>query len=79
MGTFGNFPEPVWYDPHGAANILSLYTFSKHYTVTYDSSQDNTFHMTNAYGDPTIFHPLGLDCMLIIAHPDCTGPLSAWL
>jgi hypothetical protein len=24
MGTLGNFPEPVWYNPSGIANILSL-------------------------------------------------------
>ncbi len=60
MGTFGDFPEQVWYDPHGATNILSLYTVSKYYAVTYDSSQDDTFHVTNAQGDTYHFAPTGM-------------------
>jgi len=71
MGTFGDFPEQVWYDPHGAANILSLYTVSKHYAVTYDSSQDDTFHVTNAQGDTYHFAPTGLG---LYAH-QCTPGL----
>jgi len=60
MGTIGNFPEQVWYDPHRVANILSLYTVSKHYVVTYNSSQDDTFHLTNAQGNTYHFAPTRL-------------------
>ncbi len=38
MGYLGNFPEPVWYDPNGIANILSLNRVKQHYEVQYKSS-----------------------------------------
>ncbi|GAX19421.1 hypothetical protein FisN_4Lu403 [Fistulifera solaris] len=50
MGYLGSFPEPVWYDPGGIANILSLFVVQKYYHVTFDSSKDNSFkvHLANA-------------------------------
>jgi len=60
MGMFGNFPEQVWYDLHGATNILSLYTVSKYYAVMYDSSQDDTFHVTNTQGNTYHLAPTGM-------------------
>ena len=43
MGWIGSFPEPVWYDPGGAANIMSLQVVTKHYDVFYDSTNGNKF------------------------------------
>jgi hypothetical protein len=39
QGYFGNYPQhPVWYNPKGVANILSLANVTKHYRVTMDSA-----------------------------------------
>jgi hypothetical protein len=35
-GYLGNYPYPVWYNPNGIANILSLFNISKAYRVTGD-------------------------------------------
>jgi hypothetical protein len=43
MGTLGNFPEPVWYNPSGIANILSLNSMKKYYRVIYDNSIEDCF------------------------------------
>ena len=34
QGWLGNFPEPVWYNPNGVANIMSLFVVKKYYRVT---------------------------------------------
>jgi hypothetical protein len=31
MGYLGDFLEPVWYDPKGVADILSLFIVQKYY------------------------------------------------
>jgi hypothetical protein len=33
MGYLGDFPEPVWYDPKGVANILLLFIIQKYCQV----------------------------------------------
>ncbi|MFM7186385.1 MAG: hypothetical protein ACKO14_01070, partial [Armatimonadota bacterium] len=38
QGELPGYPEPVWYHPEGAANILSLRNMSKHYRIVFDSS-----------------------------------------
>ena len=48
QGRLGNFPEPVWYNPKGVANILSLNSVKKHDRVTYDSAGSDTFVVTDA-------------------------------
>jgi hypothetical protein len=48
QGRLGNFPEPVWYNPKGVENILSLNSVKKHYRVTYDSAESDTFMVTDA-------------------------------
>ena len=37
-GYFGSFPEPVWFNPKGIANILSKYLLAQHYHVWYDNN-----------------------------------------
>jgi hypothetical protein len=49
-GYLGSFPEPVWYDPRGIANILSLFIVQKYYHVTYDSAVDNAFRVKLGQG-----------------------------
>jgi len=37
-GYFDMYPEPVWYNPKGIANILSLHNVASHYHVAFDNS-----------------------------------------
>jgi hypothetical protein len=45
LGQFGDFPEPVWYNPDGVATILLLYIVSQYYWVTMDTKHDNTMYI----------------------------------
>ena len=47
----GNFPEAVWYDPTGVANIMSLALVKEYYRVSYDSESDNAFYIHLPNGD----------------------------
>ena len=40
QGYFGSYPEPVWYNPSGLANIMSLNNVSKYYQLTMDTMSD---------------------------------------
>jgi hypothetical protein len=53
----GDFPEPVWYNPKGVANILSLNSVKRHYQVKYDSEGDDTFIVTDGTGRELHFKP----------------------
>jgi hypothetical protein len=44
QGYFGNYPYPVWYNPKGVANILSLYNVTKHYRVTANGQLEEPCH-----------------------------------
>jgi hypothetical protein len=59
MGWFGDFPEPVWYNPKGVANILSLFIMTKYYHVLLDSKKDNALIVLKPNGDTTRFVPTG--------------------
>jgi hypothetical protein len=54
QGRLGSFPEPVWYNPKGVANILSLNSVKKYYRVTYDSAGGDTFVVTDAINSFTL-------------------------
>ena len=56
-GTLGDFPEPVWYNPKGIANILSLYSVQTHYRVTMDTADDDHIHVHHHDGSTTKFQP----------------------
>jgi hypothetical protein len=57
MGYLGDFPEPVWYDFKGVANILSLFIVQKYYQVLYDSRKDNSFIVSMPNKTKFCFHP----------------------
>jgi hypothetical protein len=57
QGRLGNFPEPVWYNPKGVANILSLNSVKKYYKVTYDSNEGDAFIVTDDQGLKLHFTP----------------------
>ena len=43
IGTLQGYDRPVWYDPRGIANILSMSNVAKKYKVTFDSQKGNKF------------------------------------
>lgn len=59
VGYFANIPKPIWYNPHGTANILSLHRMRKHFHITYNSLATKGFHMRMQNGDILRFRPSG--------------------
>ena len=57
QGYLGDYPEPVWYDPDGVANIMSLRNLTKHYRVTMDSAVSNSLSVHKDNGDIYAFTP----------------------
>ena len=55
---FGDYPTPVWYDPGGPANILSLGEVMKQFRVTMDSEQEHSINMYTTDGRLIKFTPL---------------------
>ena len=43
IGELPGYSSPVWYNPKGVANILSLGLLQKHHLVTYNSQDGNKF------------------------------------
>ena len=56
-GWLGDFPEPVWYIPHGVANIMSLFIVKKYYRVRYDSMKQDAMLVTKPDGTTMSFRP----------------------
>ena len=56
-GTLGDFPEPVWYNPKGIANFLSLHSVRAHYRITMDTAEDDHIHVHHHNGSTTTFRP----------------------
>jgi hypothetical protein len=64
-GWLGDFPEPVWYNPDGVANIMSLFVIKKYYRVRYDSNRQDALLVTKPNGGTMVFFPspaLRKDC-----------------
>ena len=57
QGCFGSYPYPVWYNPRGVANILSLANVTKHYRVTMDSSNSPMIAVHRQDGTVINFEP----------------------
>jgi hypothetical protein len=51
QGYLGDYPYPVWYNPNGVANILSLSNVADNYQVTMDTKRSNgiTVHTCNGF------------------------------
>jgi uncharacterized membrane protein YgcG len=56
-GWLGDFPEPVWYNPKGVANILSLFVVKQYYRVQYDSVHQDAITVTKPDGRTWVFEP----------------------
>ena len=59
QGYFGNYPHPVWYNPKGVANILSLANVTKYYRVTMDSSSSPSMTVHRSDNTTIPFEPSG--------------------
>ena len=55
---FGDYPVPVWYDPEGPANILSMDEVMDNYRVSMDSQEERCINLHTAYGHIVKFAPL---------------------
>ncbi|CAJ1950718.1 unnamed protein product [Cylindrotheca closterium] len=42
-GFFGDYPEAVWFNPKGIANIFSFHNMNKHCNITYDNAATDRF------------------------------------
>ena len=75
-GYLGDFPEPMWFDPGGVANVLSLHIIIKYYRVFYDSNVSDEF-IVEVSSDTTLrFTPTAKG---LYAYLGCQGPQStAW-
>jgi hypothetical protein len=56
-GLLGDYPERVWFNPHGIANILLLDNVSQHYRVTMDTSKSNSITLHRNDGSLIHFSP----------------------
>jgi hypothetical protein len=70
MGTLGEFPEKVWYDPEARANILSLHSVKQHYRVRYDSEKDDAIIVNTPDGRDYRFVPHGKGLYAYQRDPD---------
>ena len=57
QGYFGSYPEPVWHNPSGLANIMSLNNVSKYYQLTMDTMSDAAILLHRSDGSSMRFIP----------------------
>ena len=58
-GYFSSYPEPVWFNPHGIANIMSLDNVAKYFRITMDTEADNAMLLHKDDGLTMKFTPTG--------------------
>ena len=77
MGYFGSYPELVWYNPQGTANIMSLANVSKYYQIKMDTSAENCITLIETNQNTISFtlttmglccHQLALEQALLLFH-----------
>ena len=57
MGFLGDYPQPVWFNPHGGANIMSMFIISQLYHLSMNTRQASAILMHHHYGSVTEFTP----------------------
>ena len=57
MGYLGDYPLPVWYNPDGSANIMSMYNISQQYHLSMNTQKANATLMKHHNGNVTVFTP----------------------
>ena len=55
MGYLGTYPESVWFNPGGVANILSQNNVAQHFRLTMDTQVENSISLHRVNGDPLVF------------------------
>ena len=45
QANMGDYPLPVWYNPSGGVNILSLHNVQDHYRCTMDTKKENSINV----------------------------------
>ena len=58
-GYFGSYPEPVWFNPHGIASIMSLDNVAKYFSITMATEADNAMLLHKDDGLTMKFAPTG--------------------
>ena len=53
QGYLGSYPKPVWFNPEGIANLMSLHNMQWYYQVTLNTTEDNAFYINNDGGHRT--------------------------
>ena len=74
QGYFGSYPEPVWYNPSGLANIMSLNNISKYYQLTMDTMSDVAILLHRSDGSNMRFIPSGKG----LYHHALKDDIDAW-
>ena len=59
QGYFGSYPEPVWFNPHGIANIMSLDNVAKYFRITMDTDTEKAMMVHKDNGQVMKFTPTG--------------------
>ena len=57
MGYLGDYPELVWYNPDGRANIMSMFNISQQYHLSTNTHEANAILMHHHNDDVTMFTP----------------------
>ena len=57
MGYLGDYPRPVWYNPDGGVNIMSMFNISQQYHLSMNTHKTNTILTHHHNGDVTVFTP----------------------
>ena len=58
-GYFGSYPEAVWFNPHGLANIMSLDNVTKYFRITMDTEAEKAMLLHKDDGHTIKFTPTG--------------------
>ena len=57
QGQLGEYPNPVWYNPHGIANVLSMHNLAQHYRLAMDTNVNTSIHLCHDDGTIIPFTP----------------------
>ena len=58
-GYLGSYPETVWFNPHGIANIMSLDNVAKYFRITMDTDSEKSMLLHKDDGHTMRFTPSG--------------------
>ena len=75
QGYFGSYPEPVWYNTNGLANIMSLSNVSKYYQLTMDTLSDAAILLHKSDSSNMQFVPSGKG----LYHHALRDEVDAWV